>query len=107
MFIIISDECGDTGISYRKGTKTFASGSLITFNKNDLTAINDIARFFSRKWLDSPLRKWSDLKGCTKNNPVRQLYRYVRNLLQECSLFHFSFFLKNAFNISEIRRLDA
>ena len=49
MFIIISDECGDAGISYRKGTKTFTSGSLITFNKNDLTAINDIARFFFEK----------------------------------------------------------
>ena len=78
MFIIISDECGDAGISYRKGTKTFTSGSLITFNKNDLTAINDIARFFSRKWLDSPLRKWSDLKGCTKNNPEK-LYNFLNN----------------------------
>ncbi len=97
MFIIISDECGDTGLSYSKGTKSFISGTMLTEEKN-LLSINNIARSISRKYLNSPLRKWSDLKGVAKNNP-NTLYDFIsefsKTAKQNNIFIYFSIFILN------------
>ncbi|MDL1969483.1 MAG: hypothetical protein LWW94_00645 [Candidatus Desulfofervidaceae bacterium] len=95
MFVAISDEAGDTGVSYRGGTRSFVSAIAIVRDENDLKELNDIARRFSRPYLKSQLRKWSDLKGSVKRNPslLHQFYaNTIDNFFEKTRFLIFSFF---------------
>ena len=96
MFIAISDESGDLGVTYRGGTRSFVISIAFLKGEDSLQKLNETARRFSRPYLDSPLRKWSELKGKVKHNPIK-LYSFYYNLWKTFSasydFFLFSFFI--------------
>lgn len=80
MFIAISDEAGDTGLATRGGTQSLVLGIALFPSSQHIELFNESARRNARTYLDSPLRKWSELKGKVKNNPDR-LYGFFSSLV--------------------------
>lgn len=69
--IVVSDESGCCGPSYLSRSSQNYVISMVCFRDEDaLKAFADIAKMVSRKYLGSPLRKWTGLKGQAKNNPT-------------------------------------
>lgn len=69
--MVVSDESGCCGPSYLSRSSQNYVISTICFKDEDaLKAFVDIAKRISRKYLGSPLRKWTGLKGQTKNDPT-------------------------------------
>ncbi|WP_022671324.1 hypothetical protein [Hippea alviniae] len=96
MFIAISDESGDLGVTYKGGTRSFVISIALLKGEDNLQKLNETARYLSRPYLDSPLRKWSELKGKVKHDPQRlyNFYYYLwKNFSTSCDFFLFSFFV--------------
>jgi len=95
MFVAVSDEAGDTGVTYKGGTKSLIIG-IAFLRESDIFTFNKVARFYSRPYLTTPLRKWSDLKGEIKNDPD-SLYNFyfnvVNNFIQRTNFLAFSFYI--------------
>jgi len=79
--IVVSDESGDIGVSYKKGgTKNYIITIICFQNHDDINRFVDNARRISKQCLGTPLRKWVDLKGDFKNNPSK-IKMFIEKLL--------------------------
>lgn len=70
MIITISDESGDIGA---EGSSLYLSYINCLVTDDSINSLVEISREISRKYLTTPLRKWSQLKGSVKKDPDKLL----------------------------------